>query len=170
MSQTRWGDALKGFILLEWVVYSMILSLLALFAMDWVCLHQRHRAHLSKKSSTLVALCAAHDLMVRDLRVMASVNDLKKFGPEEYIWHMGAQDVGWRVQGGMLCRTQGAFNTAQEVWHGASTALVAQGVDEMSMNIEKIGEHALCSCSLKGGETFSDRVVALSLRDVPYDA
>jgi len=114
----------RGFSLTECMVYSCIMMLVSVFAMDFFCQQHQQLTHFMKDGNELMSLYAAHRLFMQDIQQASADASNWFIEHDQIICKQEAQAVGWLWQNNSLYRIVGEYDFANRYWLKKSTALV----------------------------------------------
>jgi len=129
-----------GFTALELVTYIAVLALLATVTMQWIVTTQVHITKQARTSCAFSNVCAAWDVLIRDLQqAPRQRTQWKQCVAGSYIWTTKQGDIGWTCTKEGLIRSQGTYNTKNKNWTSQEQALVTQSVTQCSLELIEQG-------------------------------
>jgi hypothetical protein len=136
--------------LVEWLVYSMVLSFFSLITMHWIVTDQSQRAAAQRQQEAFLSLVTAQDVLVRDLRRVAGDAVIVRQGDSSYVWPQEGETVGFQLKNGGLYRMQGVFDVVQG-WGRATTSLVAEEIEGFGIAYDTT-TRALVTCWIENAD------------------
>ncbi len=138
-TQKRWRHgALReqtcvGSSLVELLLYSVLLSLLALLLFQGALSLQNRLRSADKKSVVRIGMYAAIDSLTRDVRgAPASIVAWRALEPTHIAWRTEQHEIAWYAQHGHLYRAQKTYNARMKKWGAPVVSLVAHGIATLS--------------------------------------
>lgn len=114
-----------GNFLVEFLIYFTITTFLVTLTVHWITVCNLKAVAALTHNTDSIALCAAHDCLVRDIRQVELPAGWKLREHNRYHMVIDNQDVGWELTGTRLTRFQGKH-----------TALVADTITAFSLIFE----------------------------------
>lgn len=115
-----------------------------------------------------MAVYATHDLLVRDICCASCESQLwVNMSPNSFVCRSNTATIGWELKKDKLYRISGSYNYLTKDWANKSWALVAQGVEQLSVTLAKTDnevEHAHIILCINGH--IIDRMIYLNNRVV----
>ena len=133
--------AQKGFSLLEFLVYFLLLILFGTLLFHGAVSMHLQLTKAGRQGAAVLSLHAAADVLTRDLRtVPAEQTYWKKITDHELVWQTGNTTCGWRIEKNQLCRYEGTYDGKKRQWSKRTKSVVADGVHTLAFQMHG-GEH-----------------------------
>ncbi len=154
----------NGFMLMEFLVYLAIFSIIMLALSGMVAKLWIPAMECTRKQTCCIDLVTAHDCFTRDIRIAKAEKKFWKHMSEQAIvFKSGWRDVGWCVKDGDLIRIVGTFNQKKNEWDKQAKSLIVKKIDQISFEIR--GEPEVRSVSFmfgKNGEQVKSEVALIN--------
>lgn len=127
-----------GVSIIECLLYIALAAMLIMMTVSWLAHAHARLVANAAQNACIIALCAAQDLLTRDLRFAPSaVNAWKESGPSAYIWHTASSDIGWELRDKQLCRIEGSYDAATQKWGKHHTSVIADALVVFDIQLHK---------------------------------
>ena len=121
-----------GFSIIEFSIYFLVMQVCLMVMIHWTALQTLHMKKDHASCLKIVALYAAHDRIVQDIRMtQASDIDWGK-ARMSFVWPINQKSVGWEIKEGKLFRSEGLYDLGNEIWIRRKKNLVAQNVKKLN--------------------------------------
>ncbi|MGB8367302.1 MAG: hypothetical protein WCD44_02995 [Candidatus Babeliales bacterium] len=130
----------KGFLLLSFFIYLLLFSFLIVLSFDWIITFFKNHFIHANRNATLVNMCTAQDLLVRDIHQTPRIfHEWKKITPSEIIWSITNQnkDIGWCFKNKKLFRNEGSYSKQKQKWNKKTTSLAVQQLNNVVFTVNK---------------------------------
>ena len=126
----------KGFLLVEYLLYFLLLLFLVMIVFQFSSSMYQCLIISSQRCNKMIALCAAQDLLVRDLQsAPAEKTRWKKIAKSLLIWQGKKNDIGWMLDGEKLFRLEGTYSTSRGLWLKKIKSLVANNITQLTFDV-----------------------------------
>ena len=128
----------KGFLLLSFLLYQLLFTLLTLLCFDWALTSFTTYTLRARRSTIVISAYIAHDLFVRDIRMAPlDMKKWKKISSSEIIWYHNNRDIGWCYKNKKLIRSEGHYNKQLDRWHKKINSIAAQHINTLIFTVNK---------------------------------
>ncbi len=128
----------KGFLLLSFLLYLLLFTLLTLLCFDWALTSFIAYTSRTRRSMAVTNAYIAHDLFIRDIHMAPlDIKEWKKISSSEIIWHYNNQDIGWCHKNKKLIRSEGYYNKQADRWHKKINSIAAQHINTLTFTVNK---------------------------------
>ena len=128
----------KGFLLLSFLLYLLLFTLLTLLCFDWALTSFTTYTLRTRRSMAVTNAYIAHDLFIRDIHMAPlDIKEWKKISSSEIIWHYNNQDIGWCHKNKKLIRSEGYYNKQADRWHKKINSIAAQHINTLTFTVNK---------------------------------
>jgi hypothetical protein len=124
----------RGMLIIEFLIYLMLFSFMAMISASWVSYVWKHYIHQSHQRHALITLYVSHDVLLRDIHAIKKVVSCT---PEYLVAQVDQDYVGWIKHNDQLLRLKGSYNETTQQWIARSKNLMAQPLDKLAFS-----EHA----------------------------
>lgn len=126
----------SGFMLIEFLVYLLLFSIITLAATGMVARLWIPTMHYTKKQTCRIDLITAYDCLSYDIKKAKSERKFwKMINPNCLIFPVSEQDVGWLVQNGNLVRIEGTFNMKEGMWSNPVKSLIVKDIQSIAFDV-----------------------------------
>ena len=142
---------MPGATILELLCYLFLVSLVGTLLSHVVVLTHRSLGRYNQRLSSEIGLCAALDVLRRDLfSAPADAHAWKKISTTDIVWDQGEVCIGWQLEHEKLFRYEGAYDEHRHVWGKRTKNLIAKGLTSVDFRMrEEQGAIRYCEVSLK---------------------
>lgn len=132
----------SGFLLLHMIVYLAVLTLIVLYVIQWAVSVLTHHSAVTKKGNQILAMTAACDVWVRDMRGLSGAIHHYE---QDWIWKAHNGYVCWRLVNNNLIRAEGTY--VNNTWHTQSQSLMAECIKDFTIMHDR--QHRLAHCTIQ---------------------
>ncbi|HEB41920.1 MAG TPA: hypothetical protein ENI08_02795 [Candidatus Dependentiae bacterium] len=127
-----------GFLLLSFLVYLLLFTLLVTLCFDWTLTLFTTYTTRAKRNMVIINAYTAQDLFIRDLH-MAPLDEQewKKVTASEIIWSTHNRDIGWCYKNKKLIRNEGHYNKQMQKWNKKTASIAAQHINTLTFTVNK---------------------------------
>jgi len=122
----------RGFLLLSFLLYLLLFTLLATLCFDWVLTSFTTYTLRARRNAVIINAHTALDLFIRDVHMAPlDVKEWKKISSSEIIWHHNNQDIGWCHKNKKLIRSEGHYSKQSDTWHKKINSIAVQHINTL---------------------------------------
>ena len=125
----------NGTTLIELLIYLTLFSFIAMASVHFMVNLWNTMIKVGKKRFSLITLCTAHDVLLRDLeRAPCQKEAWKQRLSSSIIWHQHNKqcDIGWVYEKKSLVRLEGNYDITKKRWHKKVQNLIAPAVKKFN--------------------------------------
>lgn len=127
----------SGFLLVEFLIYLALLSLLSLLLMN-ITVSTVFNDKRKLPTAALLSLLNSFDLVAADIKKAPTLlSQWKKITEQELIWSSENEDIGWRLKKNILIRKHGVFDKYENHWIRYTKSVASAGIKALHFDIEK---------------------------------
>lgn len=127
----------KGFMLIEFLVYLALFSIIMLALMGMVAQLWIPAMGYTKKQTCRIDLVTAHDCFIRDIKMAKAEKKFWKIiSFNALVFTSGEHDVGWLIKEGNLIRIEGIFDSKKAAWDKQVKSLIVKKIDRVFFEVK----------------------------------
>ncbi len=128
----------RGFLLLSFLVYLLLFTLLVSLCFDWALTLFTTYTMRAQRNVVIINAYIAQDLFIRDIH-MAPLDEQewKKITTSEIIWSTHNWDIGWCYKNKKLIRNEGHYNKQMQKWDKKTASIAAQHINALIFTVNK---------------------------------
>lgn len=157
----------KGFSLIEFSIYLMILCILFILSFQWSTHIIRVLYDCNMRTSHISEVAIGFEVFDRDIKIASQQKKYwKKQTTQEIIWHNGAKDIGWCFTNNEIRRSEGKYDVVQNRWHKRKTSLIAKDISACLFEVQYSRGYpeekiigVSCNLQMKPNQTVSHSVM-----------
>jgi len=131
-------DKKEGFLLLSFLLYLLLFTLLTTLCFDWALASFTTYTLRARRNAIVINAYIANDLFIRDVHMAPlDIKEWKKISPSEIIWHYNNQDIGWCYKDKKLIRSEGHYNKQLGTWYKRINSIAAQHINTLTFTVKK---------------------------------
>ena len=127
-----------GFILIQWMVYFLLLTMLSWVSFGWMRSHYIRLKAMHQICDTALSLFIASDLLAKDVQQAQTIQQTRQ--QNVCSLETGAGDVVFVIEDNKLYRISGSYDTVKTRWRKKTKSLLATQMAGMHVSYEKTGD------------------------------
>ncbi len=124
-----------GFILIQWMVYFLLLTMLSWASFSWMRSHYMRLKAMHQTCDTALSLFIASDLLIKDVQQAQTIQQARQ--KDACRLKTGAGDVAFVIEDSKLYRIAGSYDPVKTRWRKKTKSLLATDVGGMQVTYEK---------------------------------